>query len=161
MLSMEDERATEVLLQTEFREQNAEISPDGNWLAYQSNASGQFEVYVRPFPDVNSDRVQVSTAGGRHPLWAPDGRELFYVAADGLMAVPVETDATFTAGTPEVQFAGDYLLGGNNRRHDIAPDGQRFLMIKEGATLDGESPPPQINIVTNWFEELRQRVPLP
>ena len=101
------------LLRTEFNEQNAEISPDGNWLAYRSNASGQDEVYVRPFPDVDSGRWQVSTAGGVTPLWAPDGRDLFYLAPGGrMMAVSVQTDATFGAGNPEVLFEGNYFFEG-------------------------------------------------
>ena len=131
MMSLEDERATEVLLRTEFNERNGESSPDGNWLAYQSDASGEFEVYVRPFPDVDSGPWQVSTAGGVTPRWAPDGRELFYVAPGGrMMAVTVQTDATFTAGNPEVLFEGNYFFGGPPRNYDIAPNGQRFLMIK-------------------------------
>ena len=72
----------EVLLNTEFNEQDGRISPDGRWLAYRSNESGRDEVYVRPFPDVESGRWQVSTAGGNRAEWGPDGRELFYLSAD-------------------------------------------------------------------------------
>ena len=145
------------LLRTEFNERNPEISPDGNWLAYRSNASGQFEVYVRPFPDVDSGRWRVSTEGGAKPLWAPDGRELFYLAPGGrMMAVSVQTDATFGAGNPEILFEGNYYFGGSGRHYDIAPDGQRFLMIK--ATDDASAP--VIILVQNWLEELKRRVPV-
>ena len=163
MLSMEDERATEVLLRTEFQEQNAELSPDGRWLAYQSNVSGQHEVEVRPFPDVDSGRWQVSTAGGRYPLWTPDGRELFYVDPDGrVMAVTVQADATFTPGIPQVLFEGNYYFEILPRNHDIAPDGQRFLMIKEvESESDQETSQASVIVVQNWFEELRRLVPVP
>ena len=83
LLTLEGERRVETLVQTTFTERNGEISPDGRWLAYQSDESGQFEIYVRPFPDVNSGRWQISTGGGTRPLWARRGRELFYVAPDG------------------------------------------------------------------------------
>ena len=137
LMSLEGERATEVLLRTEFTERNPEISPDGNWLAYQSTASGQYEVYVRPFPDVDSGPWQVSTEGGLKPLWAPDGRELFYLApGERMMAATVQTDATFTAGNPEVLFEGNYYFGLGGRNYDIAPDDQRFLMIKAGDQSD-------------------------
>ena len=163
MMSVEDERATEVLLRTEFDERNAEISPDGSWLAYESNASGQFEVYVRPFPDVDSGRWQVSTEGGVTPLRAPDGRELFYVAPVGgpMMAVTVQTDATFALGNPEVLFKENYHFGGLGRNYDIAPDGRRFLMIKAGGGSDGTGAAPSIIVVENWLDELAQRVPAP
>ena len=85
MLSLEGERASTPLLNTEFTERNASLSPDGLWIAYQSNESGQFEIYVRPFPDVDAGRWQVSSDGGWWPLWAPDGRELFYVGPQAMI----------------------------------------------------------------------------
>ena len=145
-----------MLLRTEFDERNAEIPPDGSWPAYESNASGQFEVYVRPFPDVDSGRWQVSTEGGVTPLRAPDGRELFYVAPVGgpMMAVTVQTDATFALGNPEVLFEENYHFGGLGRNYDIAPDGRRFLMIKAGGGSDGTGAAPSIIVVENWLDEL-------
>ena len=158
MLSLEGERPTQLLLSEEFREQNGEIAPDGRWLAYESNASGQGEIYVRPFPDVDAGRWQISSNGGTRPLWGPDGRELFYLATDNrLMAVPVETGENFTPGTPERLLDKAYRAEAPGRTYDIAPDGQRFLMIQQPEST--EAGPTSITIVLNWFEELKQRVP--
>ena len=146
------------LLETRANELNAVISPDGRWLAYQSDESGLPEVYARPFPDVNSGRWQVSTSGGRSPQWRRDGRELFYVAADNaLMAATVEPGPVFASGTPVRLFRGNYFLGGANsigRTYDVSPDGRRFLMIKP----DPESMT-TLAVVQHWTEELRQRDP--
>ena len=162
MMAVEDERAVEALLRTAFNEHNGEISPDGNWLAYQSNASGRSEVYVRPFPDVEGGQWLISTEGGATPLWAPDGRELFYRAPGGrVMAVPVQTETTFAPDNPEVLFEGNYFSGGSGRNYDIAPNGERFLMITQSGTTDDASTPTRIVVVENWLDELAQRVPLP
>jgi serine/threonine-protein kinase len=151
------------LLETRFDERNGVISPDGRWLAYESDSSGQFEVYVRPFPNVEEGQWQVSTAGGEHPLWARSGRELFYVAPDGaLMAVRADTrGARWQASTPTKLLEGRYVVGGAGilgRHYDASPDGQRFLLIKQ-AGADTAAAPPQIVIVQNWFEELKRLVP--
>jgi serine/threonine-protein kinase len=148
------------LVQTTFAERNAEVSPGGQWLAYESDESGRLEIYVRPFPDVNSGRWQVSTGGGRMPLWSRDGRELFYVSADGAMMVSrVEAGGTWVAATPVQLFRGDYLFAtaGNTRTFDIAPDGKRFLMVKDIETAN--APQPSIVVVEHWFEELKRLVP--
>ena len=104
------------LLQTKFDERNGIVSPDGRWLAYESNSSGSFEIYVRPFPNVGGGQWQVSTAGGTRPLWARSGKELFYVGADGaLLRVPVEASgATWNAGTPTKLLEAALLY---RRRH--------------------------------------------
>jgi hypothetical protein len=158
---MEGDRTPKLLLQENYGELDPQISPDGRWLAYQSDESGpnQNEVYVRPFPDVESGgKWQVSTSGGRNPLWSPDGRTLFYIGPDGAMAVPVETDPTFILGTPKMLFSGPY------RDWDISSDGKRFLTLKakDDDSSDNETAtvaPRKINIVVNWFEELNQRAP--
>ena len=129
VLSMEGDRPTEAILATESNELNPELSPNGRWLAYQSDASGQYEIYVQPFPDVNQGLEQISTDGGTQPLWGPNGQELFYRSDAGLMVVPVETEPRFTAGTPEVVVEEQYYTQ-LPRSYDIAPDGQRFLFIK-------------------------------
>jgi serine/threonine-protein kinase len=156
MLSLESEPTAQLLLQTEFNEWHPVLSPDGHWFAYESNASGQREVYVRPFPDADAGRWPVSTSGGGHPVWGPEGRELVYWGSDGLMAVPVETDPAFTLGNPELLFdlgAYTYDFG---RNYAITPDGERFLMIKEAGSDATSS---ELILVLNWFEELKQRVP--
>ena len=168
VLTLDDERRVAPLIVTEFSEVNAEISPDGQWLAYESNASGQNQVYVRPFPNVDAGGLwQISTAGGRRPLWGPDGRELFYTTEAGVMGVMVETDRGFTPGTPALVVQGPYFgiaSGGRpGRTYDIAPDGQRFLMLTQGAPADAAdfAGLTQFHVVLNWHQELLERVPVP
>ena len=118
---------------------------------------------MRPFPEVNSGRWQVSTAGGTRPLWAPSGQELFHVAPTGaLMRVGVERGPSWAATTPTLLVKEGYftIAGGNlGRTYDISPDGQRFLMIKAGGGSD-QAAAPQIVVVQNWFEELKRLVPV-
>jgi Tol biopolymer transport system component len=147
------------LLQTKFAERNAELAPGGQWLAYESNESGRLEIYVRPFPNVDGGRWQVSTSGGRTPLWSRDGQELFYVSPeDALMAVRVERAQTWRSGMPTrvLQSPNFFVIG--VRTFDIAPDGRRFLMIKNSDTTG--RPQASIVVVQNWFEELKRLVPM-
>ena len=95
LLPLQGERRPRPLLPTPFDELNAEVSPDGRWLAYESNESGRNEIYVRPFPNVDAGKRQVSTNGGTQPLWARNGQELFYESMGALMRVPVKTGSTF------------------------------------------------------------------
>ncbi len=158
VLSMDGERQVEPLLATEFGELNPELSPDGRWLAYDSDASGQVEVYVRPFPNVNDGRWHISPGGGTHPVWGPDGRQVFYRAEGNVMGVTVQAEPSFTAGNPEVIIAWASGIGENSRAYDVSPDGQRFLMIKEA---EGAAAPSQIHLILNWFTELERLVPTP
>ncbi len=138
--SMDGDGSSEPLLVTEFNERNAEISPDGRWLAYQSDASGQFEIYVRPFPNVDEGRWQVSRSGGTRPVCARDGRELFYLDPGGqLLAVSVRIDPSVTFGSPEIVFEQTYWFTFAGRTYDVSPDGERFLMIKAGGAGDETS----------------------
>jgi len=148
------------LVQTSFDELNGEISPDGRWLAYQSNESGQQqEVYVRPFPAVTAGKWQISTGGGTRPVWARNGQELFYLTPMGaLMSVRVVRGATWTTGASTKLFQGPYSLPLAERSYDVSPDGQRFLMIKPiGA--DRPAAAPSLVVVQNWTEELKRLVP--
>jgi len=152
----------EPLLETPFEERGGIVSPDGHWLAYESNSSGQFEVYVRPFPNVGAGQWQVSNAGGVQALWARSGRELFYLAPDGaLLTVPVDPrGTTWSAGTATKLFAGRYFTGADSsRQYDVSPDGQRFLMIKEAGATNQTATPPQVIVVQHWTEELKRLVP--
>ena len=150
------------LLQTNFDERNGVVSPDGRWLAYDSNSSGSFEIYVRPFPRVGGGQWQVSTSGGARPLWARSGKELFFAGADGaLLSVPVEASgATWHAATPRRILEGRYYTGGGtiSRTYDVSLDGERFLMIKAPGTDRGAAPPALI-LVQHWDEELKRLVP--
>jgi serine/threonine-protein kinase len=150
---MEGESSSQPLLDSEFAEKSAAISPSGRWIAYESNESGRFEVYVRPFPNVEEGKWQISSDGGTEPVWAPRGRELFYRNGVAMMAVGVKSEQTFTAGSSVVLFTGNYQSA-LNRQYDVTSDGQRFLMIKQ-EQQQGAS----INVVQNWFEELKRLVP--
>lgn len=133
VLALDSKRQVTPLIRTVFNERNGEISPDGRWLAYESNELGQEEIYVRPFPAVDAGRWQVSTGGGRQPLWARSGRELFYWASEGtLMAVRVESvetakrGARFSVGAPEILVRGQHYRGSAGllgRTYDVSPDG--------------------------------------
>jgi serine/threonine-protein kinase len=154
-------RRPTAIIKTTFSENNAETSPDGRWIAYQSNESGQNDVYVRPFPKVNDGRWQVSTGGGSRPVWARNGRELFYLDGNNLLtAVAVETTgATFTQGNPVKVLSSAYFTGIPQRSYDVTADGQKFLMIKDAASGDRTSTSASLVVVLNWFEELKARVP--
>jgi len=143
------------LLDTQFAERNPVISPDGRWMAYVSSESGTEQIYVRPFPDVNAGRWQVSTNGGSQPTWSPDGSELYYRDGEAMIAVPVQTDPVFSPGRPAQLFEDRYFAGGAGRSYDVAPDG-RFLMVKAQETQQSAG---RIIIVQNWFEELERLVP--
>ena len=161
MLTLDGDRRAAPLVRTQYSEMNGQVSPDARWLAYQSNESGQDEVYVRPFPNVEGGRWQASTGGGIKPLWARNGRELFYLSGSGsvrLMSVPVQSGTSFSAGTPQVLFEGKYFSGNAGRTYDVSPDGQRFLMIKDAAATTS-SAPSQFVVVLNWFEELKRLAP--
>ena len=147
------------LVETPFTERNAEVSPDGHFLAYESDDSGRFEIYVRPFPDVATGRWQVSTGGGTQPVWTRGGRELVYLdGATHLTAVPVETTgSTFRAGTPATLVTTVYATPDLYRSYDVSPDGQWFLMIKQDTGQT--APSPSFVVVQNWFEELKRLVP--
>jgi hypothetical protein len=139
-----------------FNERLPALSPDGHWVAYQSTESGEPEVYLRPFPDVSSLRRQVSLGGGFAPLWAPNGREIYYRSSANLMAVKVQTSPTLELGTPEVLFSLDnYVLPGTRGiKYDVAPDG-RFLLLKDSGTGGSQD---RVVLVQNWTEELKRRV---
>jgi Tol biopolymer transport system component len=149
------------LVQTPSDERNGAVSPDGRWLAYEANDTGTFEIYVKPFPAVNSGLWPVSTNGGTQPVWAPKGQELFYLARDGaLMRVAVGSGTAWSAGPPTRVLEGRYVVNAGNqgRNYDISADGQRFLMMK-AATSDPSGTTPQIVVVQHFDEELKRLVP--
>jgi serine/threonine-protein kinase len=160
-LALDGTRRVTPLLQTKYDERNGIVSPDGRWLAYESDNSGTFQIYVRPFPNVGGGQWQVSTAGGRQPLWARSGKELFYFGSDGaLLRVSVEgSGTTWNAGMPMKLLEGRYYTGtGSGRAYDVSLDGQRFLMIKSPGT-DASAAPSALIVVQHWDEELKRLVP--
>jgi serine/threonine-protein kinase len=150
LLPLEGERKAQPFLRTQFNELRAKFSPDGRYLAYQSDESGRAEIYVQPLPGPGG-KQQISIEGGMDPAWAPNGRELFYRHGDKMMAVSIETSPAFSASAPRLLFEGRY-----EPNYDVAPDGQRFLMIKPS---EQEAAPTQLNVILEWFEELKRRVP--
>jgi len=158
VLPLEGARTPQPFLQTRFNESTPMVSPDGRWLAYTSNESGRNEIYVQPFP-TPGEKAQISRNGGADPVWAANGRELFFRGGDRMQAVPVQTNAGFVAGNPVELFderAYGKLLRGPvpMGSYDVTADGLHFLMIKALAPA-----PTQINVVVNWFQELERLVP--
>jgi serine/threonine protein kinase len=156
-LSRDGKAKEQPFLQTPSNEGGPVFSPDGRWLAYQSDESGRGEIYVRSFLG-SAGKWQISTEGGAEAVWSRNGRELFYRNGDKMMAVAIETKPTFVPAKPRLLFEGHYQTGNYTflQDYDVSPDGQHFLMVKAGeqATLAA-----QINVVQNWFEELKRRAP--
>jgi Tol biopolymer transport system component len=150
-------RKAQPFLRTPFNESVPRFSPDGRWLAYVSDESSRYEIYVQPYPGPGG-KWQISADGGTEPAWNLNGRELFYRSGDKMMAVQVTTQPSFSVGKPRLLFQGTYLTTPlTSPNYDVSPDGQRFLMLK--ASDQTRVAPTQINVVLNWFEELKQKVP--
>ena len=144
------------VLQSQFLEQQPQLSPDGRWLAYASNESGRFEVYVQAFSidssKPSSDRFTISNAGGADPRWRGDGKELFYLSADGkLMSVEIQTadGSRFAAAPPRPLFEIPPLasqLRAASFRYAVTADGKRFLVLMEPK----DTPQSPLTVVVNW-----------
>ena len=162
-LSLDAPRGVERILHSEATEGWAEVSSDGRWIAYDSNESGQFEIYVRPYPRVRDGRWRVSASGGREPLWSRQGKELFYRDFSGaLMVAALGRGQTLTVGAPVKLLGGSRYHGGGStlggRTYDVDLDGSRFLMIKSASPSSDAT---STAVVTeNWFQELQARLPI-
>ena len=155
-LSVEGERQPQEFVVTEFNERHPMFSPNGRWIAFTSDQSRRDEIYVKAYPGPGG-MVQISNEGGNQPLWARDGEELFYRNGDKMMMVSVQTKPTFKMlAVPRVLFQDSYIPGsfGWAPNYDLTPDGERFVMVKQSETRAT-----QINIVLNWFEELKRLAP--
>jgi Tol biopolymer transport system component len=152
IMPLEGDHKPQAFLQTSFNESEARFSPDGRWIAYVSNESGRNEIYLQSYPD-HAGKLQISSDGGDEPVWAHDGRELFYRNTSKMMVAEIINQPAFKAGKPRLLFEGRYENLSWEPNYDVSPDGQKFLMLK---SLD-DTPPNQINIVLNWYEELRHR----
>ena len=162
-LPLDGEHTLTPLLQRGFQLSDGDVSPDGNWLSYHSNETGQRDVYLQPYPELGPI-VPVSIGGGSSVMWSLDGSELFYRRGTAVMAVAVDTEGgAALVGTPQELFDGNDVVArsGYPADYHVAPDG-RFLMMKAGdaATSDGAIPG-QVVLVQNWFQELKERVPVP
>jgi serine/threonine-protein kinase len=149
------------LIATAFEETSPALSPDSRWMAYSSNESGRKEIYVRPFPNVNDGRWQVSVNGGTEPLWAHSGRELFYWSRSGeMVAAQIETEPTFRVGTRQVLFRDStfvYAKNDDHRNYSVSLDDRRFILSRpvEVAEITSEG---ELILIENWLEELKERV---
>ena len=144
----------QIFLQTPFNEQSAVFSPDGRWLAYSSDESGTMQVYAVRYPD-GGGRIQISTDGGSEPVWAAGGRELFYRNGDRMLAVAIAGHPVLAVGKAQLLFTTIFVHS-NSPSYAVTRDGQHFLMVRENET----EPSRQLNVVVNWFAELKRRVPV-
>jgi len=155
-LRVDGDRQPTPILRTPASEVDARLSPDGRWLAYVSDESGRYEVYVQSFSSAGG-KWQISTIGGREPVWAHNGRELFYRNEGQMMAVEVATERTFQAATPRLIFQGPYEATTTiSPDYDVTPDDQRFVMVQR---LQQQSATTNFNVVLNWSQELKRLVP--
>lgn len=152
-LSLDGSCKIQPFLQSTFNQSQAQFSPDSHWVVYTSNESGRDEVYVQPFRGPGG-KWMISNDGGSFPLWPGNGREVFFRNGDKMMSASVETQPSFKAGTPRILFRTAGYLGLGN--YDVAPDGQRFLMIKE---KEAPASSKELSIILHWTDELKRRVP--
>ena len=147
------------LLTSTADERAIALSPDSRWLAYESDESGRDEVYVRPFPNVDDGKWQVSVAGGNSPLWAHSGREIFFLSPERVvMTAPIVTGSGFAVRerSPVVPLGPEILTGVNYRVWDVAPDDKRFLMVRLRNAIGGTDVGSPV-LVQNWLTELRAK----
>jgi eukaryotic-like serine/threonine-protein kinase len=152
-----ESKSVKPFLNSQFQEQFPEFSPDGDWMAYASNESKRFEVYVIPFPNPGR-KYLISSGGGDQPLWGKNGRQLFYRSQDQVWVVDIQTNEGFKASKPRLLFEKPgYAVGVPIRCYDLSLDGKSFLMVK----LEQRRIPPvtEMLLVQNWFEELKRMVP--
>jgi serine/threonine-protein kinase len=154
-IHLERDGEVEPLLVSEDDEHFAALSPDGKWLAYVSDELDRDDVFVTGYPGLEG-KWQVSTEGGREPVWAPDGTAIYYRDGASLVAVPVESEGGFSLGRAEPLFEDVYVHRTTSRNYDIHPDGKQFLMIKRS---EEGLPTTELIVVENWFEELKRLAP--
>jgi len=143
-------------VRTSLKGKAPNFSPDGHFIAYVSDESGRWEIYVRPYPGPGG-KWQISTEGGVEPAWNPKGRELFYRSGNKMMAVELNTQGTFSAGKPKMLFQGPYVPSPRSfQDYDVSPDGQHFLMLKPDETQLSQF---ELRVVLNWAQEVTRRVP--
>ena len=163
LLSLTGEAFPQSFLSTPFDEAGAKISPDGNYVAYESDETGRYEVYVRTFPNPDGGRWQITTDGGYEPQWSPTGNELFFRRYFGVSinAVNIQTEPNFSITSPRLVLAGNYVTGPST--YAVSADGERLLMFKSVDQPSDEAPSnaraSKLAIVENWFEELKRITP--
>lgn len=157
-VNVDEDSEPEVFLQTPFLDTHPVLSPNGRWLAYASDEAGVREVWVRAFPESEA-AYRISTEGGTEPVWSRDGRRLFYKNQGAIWVVDVTAEAEFSRDTePRLLLEGPFGDAGPTRGYDVAPDG-RFVTTVSTDERHEDQPVTRLNIVLNWFEELKERVP--
>ena len=151
ILSLKKGAELQELIATRFEEYAASLSPDGKWLAYLSNESGAYQVYVQPFPELNG-KWQISTDGANEPRWSPDGRALYFRSGNRMMVVSISTRPSFAAGIPKVLFDNYRVLSvDSDITYDITPDGHNFVTV----TPQTQNNPDRITVMLNWLEGMK------
>ncbi len=154
ILSVKD-GASEAVLEETRLQRGARFSPNDNWLAYSSNHTGQTEVYIRPYPDMDRE-IPVSTDGGFEPAWSVDGTELFYRNANQMIAVEITGDQDSPIGPATVLFEETYAFDrAGDQSYDVFPDGQHFVMVQPNPDI-----PPRLRVVTGFLGELSELAPV-
>jgi len=160
IFSLRDKKATPFEVTPGSEKLNAVLSPDGHWLVYSSNETGRFELFVRPYPS-GSAKFQITREGGAHPLWAPDGKEIYLDNNGRLYSIAIQSQPNLTWGNPvALPITGFYQQNVRPRHYDITPNGKQFVMVFPLQTITDATNSSQIQIVLNWFRELQQRVPV-
>jgi hypothetical protein len=163
LLALTGDHERRALLATKFNDWRPHVSRDGHWLAYQSDESGRWEIYVRPFPNVDAEKLTISLDGGEEPRWSDDGGKLFFLGPQSMMETVVGAGAggQFTHGMPEPLFdlQGYHFSAGTPRRYDVSRDGQRFLLTRYSGDTTILARQLKVIVVTGWVEELERRVP--
>ena len=155
--TLREDGASEAFLDTDFSDRGPRLSPDGRWLAYVSDRSGEDRVHVQAFPEAGPV-FSVSAGPGTAAVWSRDGREIFYRNGDQLWVVDVELEPEFRAGSATMLF--ERVMSADqfgNPSYDVSLDGQQFLMVRRAASAEFTA----FTLVQNWFEELKERVPVP
>ena len=147
-----NDRTPRPVVATEFDELAPRLSPDGKWIAYVSNESGRYDVYVRPFPNPGG-RVVVSSGGGEEPLWSRDGRQIFYRSPSAIIiAATVSLSANPEVVARDTIMADDFLANPFHPMYDVTPDGKRLLL------LEGDANQRQLTVILNWTRSLEARL---
>ena len=165
VVPMQGERKPHLFIESRFQLWHPDLSPDGRWMAYVSNETGPYEVYVQPYPGPG-EKVRISVAGGIDPIWSANGRELLYrsFTSDGqqlFFSTAVSSLAPFRTAPPRMMFQakmGEYDTTAPERSWDVSADGKRFLLVKPSPSTD--KPVSTIQVVLNWTEELKRLVPV-
>ena len=154
LMDMQNNNQFSEFIATEARERHPRLSPDNKWVAYQSDESGKYEIYVTRFPEKGS-RWQISSNGGVDPLWSPDGNKIYYRNMEDVLSAEIYDIKEFRTGKPEVLFSGKFrqatVMGWY---YDIHPNGDKFVMVKGGEIDTTQN---DINIIKNFDKEIERK----